>query len=139
MMAAWLVLAWLAWRVFGPGVLSSREDRTRPQWRRRLVRLLAAGSALSVSVYAALGYELTAAAIARALTFTIAALAFLTVVHALALRWIAIGQKRAAVDARWPGARRSASSTTRPWRRPSAKARRSPRSARSRGDWSISW
>ena len=95
-MLAWLGVAFVFWHLLRPGGVWFGTDSGRKSLGRRLLRLGLTGAALAAASMAALGLQITAAAIATEIEGTIGVLATLLVVHALALQGVALGERRAA-------------------------------------------
>ena len=95
-MLAWLGVAFVFWRALRPGGVWFGIDSGRANLGRRLLRLALTAAAAAAAVMAALGLQITAAAIATEIEGTIGVLATLLVLHALALRSVALGERRAA-------------------------------------------
>jgi len=95
-MLAWLGVAIVFWSALRPGGVWFGADSGRGSLGRRLLRLGLASVSMAAAVAAAMGLQITAAAIATEIEGTIGVLATLLVVHGLALRGIALGERRAA-------------------------------------------
>ncbi|MBP7417740.1 MAG: mechanosensitive ion channel [Xanthomonadales bacterium] len=93
---AWLGVALVFWHLLRPGGVWFGTDSGRSSLGRRLLRLGLAASALAAAATAALGLQITAAAIATEIEGTIGVLATLLVAYTLALHGIALGERRAA-------------------------------------------
>jgi potassium efflux system protein len=95
-MLAWLGVALVFWIALRPGGVWFGADSGRGSLGRRLLRLGLTSASLVAALAAARGLQITAAAIATEIEGSIGVLATLLVAHGLALRGIALGERRAA-------------------------------------------
>lgn len=93
-----LMLCWLCWRMLAPGALwSQRSGQNEPVRLRQLLRLLLTAHSLGLALLAAAGYFLTAMALATHLIESAIAFLGISVLNGMALRWLALGERRLAL------------------------------------------